>query len=144
MFDGADLSVQLLYVTPVQLMAWSERVRPHLARMAETSGGRYEAGDILTAVAASRMHLWAMVRGADLLGVLATEIHQYPRLRAMRLIGLVGHRPLLWRRLLSNLEASAKRDFGCSVMEAMHLPRFEVLLPGFRPTHCFSEKVIEG
>lgn len=142
MFDGIDSTVQPLFVAPEHLSVWASRVRPHIDKMAAGSAGRYEGTDILTAIAAGRMQLWVALGGADLLCVLVTEVHTYPRLRALRLIGLSGHRPRLWAHLLGSVEQAAARHFGCTRMEAVHIPRFGAILPGYRTTHWFSEKAI--
>lgn len=142
MFDGLDQSVQPFLVEPMQLAAWAVRVRPHLEKMAEGSRGRYDATDILTAVAAGRMQLWLALHGAELLCVMVTQIENYPRCRAIRLIGLVGSRPRVWRGLLAGVEAAAKTNFGCQIAEAWHIPRFKAILPGYETTHWFSEKAL--
>ena len=142
MFDGVDTAVQPIYVAPVSLSAWVARVRPHLGRMAEGSGGRYESTDIITAIAAGRMQLWVAVKGADLLCALVTEIVNYPRLRAMRCIGISGHRARLWIPLLANVEAAAREHFGCTRFEALHQRGHDRLLrtPGWRAYHTLAEK----
>lgn len=141
-FDGIDTTVQPLFVPAQQLPAWVDHVRPHLAKMADRSGGRFHATDILECLAGGHMQMWIALRGAELLVVMVTEIHTYPRLRAMRLIGISGYKPLLWRRLLRRVEASAKQDFGCSMMESLHSPEHGVLMPGYKTSHWFSEKVL--
>jgi hypothetical protein len=141
-FDGLDTAVQPIYVAPLHLAAWLDRVRPHLARMADGSGGRYELTDIITAIAAGRMLLWVAVRGSDLLCALVTEIMNYPRLRAMRCIGISGHRARLWMPLLANVEAAAREHFGCTRFEALHQKGHERLLRtgGWRAYHTLAEK----
>lgn len=140
MFDGVDQSVSLTFVSPVQLTAWAAHVRPHIEKMADGSGGRYLATDILAAIAAGRMQLWVIMAGAAVMCVFVTEVIVYPRKRALRFVGLVGNSPRKWRHLVAAVEASARRDFGCDMMEAVHLPRFATLLPGYRMTHWLSEK----
>lgn len=142
MFDGIDPAVQAIYVAPLHLPVWADRVRPHLAKMAAGSGGRYEPTDILTALASGRMQLWLAMNGVSLLCVMVTEILTYPRLRAMRSVGLVGTQPRKWRGLLAAVEEAARRDFGCTMMESFHIPRFAALLPGYRTTHWLSEKLL--
>lgn len=140
MFDGLDTSVRPLLVDPAQIAVWASRVRPHLDKMGEGSGGRYLGTDILGFIASGRMQLWVGLKGADLLFALVTDVQQYPRRRAMRLIGLVGVNPIVWRRVLTMIEASAKADFGCDLMEAFHPPRYACLVPGYMTTHWFGEK----
>ena len=142
MFDGIDQTVLPVYVVPLQLAAWADRVRPHLAKMAEGSHGLYETTDILTAIAAGRMQLWVAVSGVELLAVMVTEIHDYPRVRAMRCVGISGRKPRLWMGLLANVETAAREHFGCSRFQALHQPGHERLLRtgGWRTTHILAEK----
>lgn len=140
MFDGVDTAVRPFYVEPAQIMTWAARVHPHLEKMGEGSNGRYLGADILTAIAAGRMQLWLGLQGVNILFALLTDVQQYPRCRAMRLIGLVGVNPTRWRHVLAAIERSAKDDFGCDMMEAFHPPRYRVLVPGYQPTHIFAEK----
>ena len=142
MFDGLDNEPQAIFVAPVDLVRWADAVRPHLARMAGESGGRYETPDIFVALAMGKMQLWLVLDGALVECVMVTEIQQYPRMRALRIIGLVGFRPLRWRKMLASVEKAARDNLHCTVIEAMHLPRLGVLLPGFKTTHWFGEKVL--
>lgn len=142
MFDGLDAEIQVLLIDAADLVRWVDRVRPHLARMAEASGGRYETVDILAALASRRMLMWLVVEGADLECVFVTEIIQYPRLRAMRAVGVSGHRARRWMRLVADMERVSKEQFGCTKAEALHNPRHGVLLQtgGWRAFHVLSEK----
>jgi hypothetical protein len=142
MFDGLDPSVQPLYIAPGDLLGWADRIRPHVTKMAEGSGGRYEACDLWGALAAGRMLLWVAVDGASVACVMLTEIIAYPRIRAMRCIGVAGHRPRRWMHLLASVERAAKEKFGCDLMEAMHQPRHGRLLAtgGWSTFHILSEK----
>lgn len=142
MFDGLDASVQPIYVGASQIAPWVDRIRPHLERMASRSRGRYLAVDLITALAAGRMQLWVALEGPVMLCMLITEIMDYPRCRAMRLIGLVGTRPYRWRGLLSAIEVSARENFGCRIMEAHAPRRFGVILPGYEATHDMFEKAL--
>ncbi len=140
MFDGLDISSQAIFVAPRDLLHWADRIRPHVLKMALGSGGRYEASDLFAALASGRMLLWVAVEGADVRCVMIGEIHTFPRLKLLRLIGLVGHRPHRWRHLLEFVERQAREQFGCTMMESLHRPRFIALLRGFVTTHWLSEK----
>lgn len=140
MFDGVDPAPQVLLMDASHLATWAAHVRPHLEKMAATSGGRYLFSDILTAIAARKMQLWLVMLGPDLLAVMVSEIIQYPRAKALRMVGLVGARARLLRSLVRNVEGVARRDLGCNLIEAFHIPRFLAILPGFTTTHWFSEK----
>ena len=128
MFDGVDNSVVPFFVGREAFPAFVERVAPHLARMADGSDGRYAADDIREAIASGRFQLWLALEGADILCVMVTEIITYPRLRALRCIGVVGHRPRRWMDLMENVEHAAKTVFGCRKMEALCQPGHERLL----------------
>lgn len=134
--------IRALFVAPTDLLQWADRIRPHITKMAEGSGGRYDSSDLFAALVAGRMLLWIAVEGVEVRCVLIGEIQNFPRLRAMRLIGLVGRHPRQWRNLLSLVEDQAKRQFGCQMMESLHRPRFLSLLRGYLTTHWLSEKRI--
>lgn len=118
MFDGLDSTVRPIYVAPTDVFRWAGKIAPALLRMAEGSGGRYLAPDIAASLCAGRMQLWLALDGTDIGCVLVTEIVEYPRLRAMRCVGMVGHRPRRWWHLLHELENAARSAFGCQKMEA--------------------------
>lgn len=140
MFDGLDTAVQALFIAPTDLLPWADRIRPHITKMAEQSGGRYEPSDLFAALAAGRMLLWIALEGTAIRCVMVGQIENYPRMRALLLRGLVGDHPLRWRGLLRAVEAQAKSQFGCTTIESVHQPRHGVLLRGFKTTHWFSEK----
>lgn len=140
MFDGLDQSVRVLFVAPGDLSTWASRVRPHLAKMADGSGGRFGTGDLIACLASGRMLLWVIVEGVEILCVLVGEVIIYPRAKALRLTGLVGVQPNKWRRLLPFVEHQAKEQFGCTIMESLHQPRHVAFSPGYETTHWLSEK----
>jgi hypothetical protein len=142
MFDGVDAAPQVVLVDTAQLASWAPHVRPHLEKMAAESGGRYFPTDILTAIASRKMQLWLVVRETNLIAVMVSEIIGYPRSRALRMIGLVGVRPRLLRKMVASVEAVAKQTLGCDRIESLHIPRFALILPGFVTTHWFSEKML--
>ena len=144
MFDGAALSrdVHPLFVATADWPRFADRVRPHLDRMARSSGGRYEEDDIAIRLGCGLMHLWLVLDGAEIVCVMVTELVQYPRLRALRIVGLVGYRPRRWMHLLGLVEHSAKVNFGCAKMECLHSIGHERLLRtgGWRLFHALAEK----
>lgn len=142
MFDGLDRSVSPVYVAPSEVFRWGDKIAPALLKMAEGSGGRYHAPDIAAALISNRMQLWLALEGTQIGCVLVTEIVEYPRLRAMRCVGLVGHRPRRWMHLLRDLEEAAHNAFGCDVMEAFLPPGLERLLntANWAPFHVLWEK----
>lgn len=144
MFDGVDPAVLPFFVGQETWPAFADRLRPHLCRMADASGGRCHVGDIIDAIITGRNQVWLALEGSEILCAMLTEIHQYPRLRAMRCIGVVGHQPRRWLHLLANVEEAARRNFGCHIMEALHQPGHLRLLAtgGWAPFHVLSEKAL--
>ena len=96
--------------------------------MAEGSGGRYLAEDIAAALATGRMQLWLAIDRATIACVMVTELVDYPRVRAMRCIGIAGRHPLRWMHLLGAVERAARDCFGCLLFEALVQPGHERLL----------------
>jgi hypothetical protein len=144
MFDGIDPEVRPFFVSAETWPAFSTRVRPHLEKMAEGSGGRFAASDVGQFIVTGRMQMWLALDGAEIACAMVTEIVQYPRLRAMRCVGVVGSRPRRWLHLLSSVEQAARDHFGCQKMEALHQFGHERLLRtgGWQPFHILSEKTL--
>lgn len=144
MFDGIDPFVKPVYVGSETWPAVCDKVQPYLQKMADGSGGRYLCEDIQNEILQGNFQLWLALDGTEIVCALMTQIMHYPRSRAMRLIGVVGHRPRRWMHLLHHVELAAKQGFGCDRMEAMHQARHGILLrtPGWREFHVLSEKVL--
>ena len=142
MLDGPDNTLQPLYIPPEQILTWMDRLRPHIQKMADGSGGRYETSDILTCLATGAMQCFVAIEGIDLLAVMLTEIMNYPRFRAMRCIGISGRDAPRWTHLMTAIERVAKDNFGCTRIEAMLPARLERLLTtgGWQPFHNLLEK----
>ena len=142
MFDGLDHTVQALFIAPRDLIKWADRIRPHVIKMADGSGGRYESGDIFAAIARAELLLWIAIDGPEIACVMLTEIVKYPRLRAMRCVGIVGSRPRRWMHLLAQVEDASRKTFGCTRFEALYPRALGRLLrtSGWREWHVLSEK----
>ena len=119
-------------------------IKPALQRMADGSGGRFLVEDIEAALADGRMQVWCLdsTDAGTPDCVLVTEVVSYPRLRAFRLIGFVGHHPRRWLHWLAWLEDVARRDFKCDRMEAFAPPGDERMLTtgGWTTWHILTEK----
>lgn len=141
MFDGLAPGVQIFFVGPREWPAMTERVYPHIVRMAAGSGGRFFATDIASLIAVGRFHLWLAIDGTDIACTMVTEFIYYPRMKALRIVGLVGHRPRRWLHLLHQVEQCAHNE-GCSKIECLHFPGHERMLRtgGWRLFHCLAEK----
>jgi len=110
--------------------------------MAAGSGGRFLPEDIAVQVEANLIQLWRADECGDLLAVMATQITQYPRRRALRCIGLVGARHWRWVNLFPEIERWAREEEGCDMMEAFYPSGLERVLPGdgWRVFHVLSER----
>ena len=140
MFDGAMPDVLAFWVSPEVWPAFAERVQQHIEQMAAGSGDRYRPEDIAAYIANGRMQLWLALEGASILCAMVTEVHDYPRLRALCCVGVVGHRPRRWMHLMENIKAVARQNLGCHRMEALHDPAHARLLgPEWRQWHVLSE-----
>lgn len=142
MFDGTPDTVRIFMLGEPTWIAWAERLIPSIQRLADGSGGRYSGRDIIEAVKAGRIQLWPVVRGDELLGVMASEVVTYPQFNAFRIIGAVGRKPRLWMHLLEAVETVARDVFLCTRMECLHQPGHERMLrtPGWKIWHNLSEK----
>lgn len=144
MFDGVDSSARIFLLGPGDWPTFGARVRPYIRRMAAGSGGRFLPEDIEQAIFAGRFHAWLIFVGSEIGALLMTEIVDYPQFRALRCIGIVGHRPRRWMHLLANVEEAARHwpTGPCARIEALHQPGHERLLRtgGWQPWHQFAEK----
>ena len=106
--------------------------------MARKSGGRWETSDIVNIVEAHDMQLWLIFKGKAIRAVILTEIWNYPRRRALRLVAcvangwkeLIHHRADLWRW---------GQEQGCDLFEALAPRKWLRAMPEFREYHVLME-----
>lgn len=135
MYDGVSMAPELIMVAPSELSRWIDAVLPHIQRMADGSGGRFWAEDIVRAIVAGEMQVWIVLIGAEIACVCVTDILEYPRLRALRLLGLVGKGWRRWVHLTAEIEAWGKAR-GCQVCESLIAgSKWMAMLPGYRMDH---------
>lgn len=121
-----------IYRVPVaELGAWIARVSPHIRNMAESSGGRFIGEDILDALYRDRMQLWVIQDGGEHIATCITEIIEYPRLKAIRIIAAVGTHAQRWAHLHEAAWDWGKTQ-GCTKFEALTRPGWQRLLAPFR------------
>ena len=144
MFDGIDMAIQPFFIGREGWPIWAERLSPHVEKMAAGSGGRFLACDIQECLAHGRMQMWVVLDGSEIACAMLTELIVYPRAKALRCIGIVGHRPKRWMHLLALVEESGRLNFGCDRLEAMHPAGYERLLKtgGWKVFHLLSEKAL--
>lgn len=123
--------------------AWS-RVSPFVHALANSSGGRYETADLIKAIQARDMQLWAALRDKnEVIGVMLSEVLCHPRLREAHLIAATGRNAAEWIDMMPMIEAWGKAE-GCGRIKATTRPGWKKLLTplGFDETHCVLEKVL--
>jgi hypothetical protein len=142
MFDGIITDCQLIWVQPAELGTWVQRVAPHICKMAMSTEGRYEPIDIWEAVEAGQMQLWIILAGSDMACVFVTSIVLYPRAKALRFMGCVGHGFRRWIKFLPVVEDWA-RDQGASIAEAwVAHPKWGHLFHDYKPDHSMLVKAL--
>jgi hypothetical protein len=135
--------VRAVLINPADWPAYAERLAPALARMADGSGGRYTAADIAAEIEAGRVQCWIATDGAAIGCVLVTAFAHYPRLTALRLVGIVGSAPRAWLHLWDVVDAWARAQ-GCERTEALAPRSYDRVLRrhGFSEFHVLSERTL--
>jgi hypothetical protein len=134
--------ISLYFMPAWDLPEWTGRLDPYFQRMADKSSGRMLVEDIFALVARAAVQVWIVLRDAAIACVIITEIVEYPRLREMRLVSLVGKDPKSWAHVLGGIEAAARVNFKCSRISGLHPKKYRSLLPGYKATHWLSEKAL--
>lgn len=132
----------LLAIPSSALAALWPKIGHLIAAIADGSSGKYMTGDLIKAISARDMQLWATVTDEEeVLGVATTELLNFPRKKVCRFIGATGKEPSLWLPHMKEIEDGAKR-IGCSANEIVARPGWEKLLTpiGYRKTHVTLEK----
>lgn len=137
------MSAQLHAVPPEQLPAVWPHVASSVENIAARSNGRMLASDIREMIERGERILWVAVdhENGNFLGLCMTEIQQYPRRKACRLVACVGHDRAKWTHLLGGVEGWAK-SIGCDVMEGITRRGWARDLADYKMSHIFLEKEI--
>lgn len=100
---------------PEAFASW-RRVEPLIEPALAHLGGRFAPIDILAEIASGDMQLWRIGQ-PEPVAAIVTEIVDYPRKRACRVLLVGGFGLRAWRApLLAALDAFA-RDHGCDLLE---------------------------
>jgi hypothetical protein len=121
---------------------YAESLVPHLVIMAAGSGGRYLPDDIAAEIRSGRWQAWLAMQSPErIVCVMVSQIIEYPRVKALRLIGISGRLPAEWHAHLASIAAVARNEMGCTRMEAMHPPHHYRVLRhlGWSPFHILME-----
>ena len=118
--------------------AWPEVVG-HIERALVHSGGRYSSEDFFHALMRREMQLWLVHEADRIVGVVITELRNYPRRRCCRYLLLAGDGFARWQHLQDDIEAWARAN-GCAAMEMCGRRGWERKLKGWRATHIEMSK----
>lgn len=136
------MTATLYPVPPEALSAVWPSIAPDVENIAARSRGRMLASDIRDLIEAQDRILWVAVGPAgEYLGLAMTEIHQYPRRKACRLVACTGRERARWLPLLADIEKWAK-SIGCDVMEGHTRKGWARELADYKLTHVFLERDI--
>ena len=102
------------------------------------SGSRFAPSDIKKFLHSGDMQLWVVGKD-NIEAVVLTEVHQFPRMKTVRLIMTVGRDRTRWVHHLREIEDWARQQ-GCAVIEALARPGWEKVLRDYRKTHVMLEK----
>jgi hypothetical protein len=111
----------------------------HIDRALARGGGRYAPADFLHALIRREMQLWLVQEDGHILGVIVTELRNYPRRRCCRYLLLAGDGFVRWQHLQQDIEAWARAN-GCAAMEMCGRRGWERKLKGWRATHIEMSK----
>lgn len=137
------MTARLFAVDPANLPVVWPHVAAEVENIAARSRGRMLASDIREMIETGERVLWVAVEqdNGALLGLAMTEIHQYPRRKACRLVACTGRERTKWLNLLGGIEGWAKAE-GCDVIESFARKGWSRELPDYFMSHCFLEKDI--
>lgn len=103
--------------TPHVFTLWPQ-VRPHLEKAAEYTEGRYEVGDILTAITDYGSQLWiAFTPDNTIKGAVVTNFNVYPRKKYLDLTFIGGDDGPAWKEPMIDILRRWAHDTGCDGVE---------------------------
>lgn len=127
-------------ITQASLPEAAPILEPILRRSTELTSGRLFPDDVFRGVADGHMQLWAITEeDLRVLGLVVTEIMQYPAKRACLIFQLAGHDIRRWIHFLEDLEMWAKGQ-GCQMMEIQGRRGWAKLCPEYTEAFTVFEK----
>jgi hypothetical protein len=125
---------------------WWPLLSPMIAAACARSGGKYRAVDILRALIAREMQLWAALDPGEqsansVAAICLTEIVNFPGKRVCRILAGTGERRERWVHFAEEIGDWARLQ-GCAAIEAVARPGWErdFAALGYRKTHVILEK----
>jgi hypothetical protein len=97
---------------------WPEALAVLVPALAQSGlRGRFTPDDFLSRLTDERMQLWVFEIGGDVAAACITEVFDYPRAKALRIIAVAGEGYQLWPHWFSDVRRWAKA-IGCRFMES--------------------------
>jgi hypothetical protein len=120
---------------------WWRQVEPFVASACVRGHEKYRPADILKALIARHMQLWASTKDHAVEAICITEIVTYPAAKVCRILISTGSDPGAMVQFMVHIEEWAKAE-GCSAMEALARPGWEGFVRpfGYAKTHVLFEK----
>jgi hypothetical protein len=143
MTEAPSTSTNLMLVQPKYVPAVWPHVLHLIESIANESRGRFQAEDFFNECMLDRFQLWIATTDNEVKAVMLTRIVQFPRLKAVELIALVGEDRETWAGHMPKILEWAK-SLGCTLAQSVARVGWErVVKPfGFEKTHVFLEMPI--
>lgn len=105
------------------------------------SNGKFIGDDIKKSLISRDMQLWGVSDGKKILAAVVSEIVNYPRLKACRVLIGTGENYENWARYIQIVETWGKSQ-GCTLIELITRPGWKKPMKefGFKETHVHLEK----
>jgi hypothetical protein len=112
-----------VYPVPLELLDhfWG-RVAPLLQKAIERGAGELELGDVYQRLQDRHMQLLVAVEGPTILAAFVTEVVQYPRKRALRVVLAGGTGAKKWKGALRAMLHTGARAVGAKSLEVLGRP----------------------
>ncbi len=107
----------ILVPGPVVPEVWAE-TEPHLLPSIALAHGCFEPHDVVVLCVAGAMQLWIAADGEEIIGATITEIVDFPRKRAARIVFAGGKNLRRWYGLMDKAVDEWSRSWGCHAILA--------------------------
>lgn len=128
-----------LLPTDLILDCWPA-IRPFVLKILERDDVNTEQS-YLDALSEGRMQAWVAVADHQVIALMMTEIHTYPRGKVCQMIACVGEQMRDWVDFISEVESWARKE-GCVKMRPVARTGWSRVLAryGYRETHRILER----
>lgn len=109
--------IEVLGIPDVRVHRFWGVVRGEVERALAYSHGEFTIDDVLERLVGAKMQLWMVLDDDAYVGVVITEIVNYPQVRAVRFLALAGKRLDDWMEQAEKHIVGLAREWGCRVSE---------------------------